>query len=107
VHHGDRGSQYLSIRFTERLAEASTDSSVGSIGDSYDNAFAESIIGLFKTKMITVPESRRRRVRHAGMGRLVKSPPAAGAYRQHPAGGPGNSVFSPTERVGYGGLTQT
>ena len=52
VHHSDRGSQYLSIRYTERLAEAGIESSVGSTGDSYDNALAESIIGLFKTEMI-------------------------------------------------------
>jgi transposase InsO family protein len=52
IHHSDRGSQYLSIRYTERLAEAGIESSVGSVGDSYDNALAESIIGLFKTEMI-------------------------------------------------------
>jgi putative transposase len=52
VHHSDRGSQYLSIRYTERLAEAGAQPSVGSVGDSYDNALAESIIGLFKTEVI-------------------------------------------------------
>ncbi len=52
VHHSDRGSQYLSIRYTERLAEAGIESSVGSVGDSYDNALAESIIGLYKTEVI-------------------------------------------------------
>jgi putative transposase len=52
VHHSDRGSQYLSIRYTERLAEAGIEPSVGSRGDSYDNALAESIIGLFKTEVI-------------------------------------------------------
>ena len=52
IHHSDRGSQYLSIRYTERLAEAGIDTSVGSVGDSYDNALAESIIGLFKTECI-------------------------------------------------------
>ncbi len=45
VHHSDRGSQYLSIRYSERLAEAGVESSVGSVGDSYDNALAETIIG--------------------------------------------------------------
>ena len=45
-------AQYLSIRYTERLADAGVESSVGSIGDSYDNALAESIIGLFKTEII-------------------------------------------------------
>jgi transposase InsO family protein len=52
VHHSDRGVQYVSIRYTERLAEAGIEPSVGSIGDSYDNALAESIIGLFKTEVI-------------------------------------------------------
>ncbi len=52
VHHSDRGVQYLSIRYTERLAEAGIESSVGSTGDSYDNALAESVIGLFKTEEI-------------------------------------------------------
>jgi len=52
IHHSDHGSQYLSIRYTERLAEAGIEASVGSVGDSYDNALAESIIGLFKTEVI-------------------------------------------------------
>jgi putative transposase len=52
VHHSDRGSQYLSIRYTERLAEAGLERSVGSVGDSYDNALAETIIGLYKTEVI-------------------------------------------------------
>lgn len=52
VHHSDRGSQYLAIRYTERLAEAGIEPSVGSRGDSYDNARAESVIGLFKTEVI-------------------------------------------------------
>jgi transposase InsO family protein len=52
VHHSDRGSQYLSIRYTERLAEAGAVASVGSRGDSYDNALAETIIGLYKTELI-------------------------------------------------------
>jgi putative transposase len=52
VHHSDRGSQYLSIRYSERLAEAGVEPSVGSLGDSYDNALAESIIGLYKTEVI-------------------------------------------------------
>ena len=52
IHHSDRGTQYLSIRYTERLVGAGIDPSVGSVGDSYDNALAESIIGLFKTEVI-------------------------------------------------------
>jgi transposase InsO family protein len=53
VHHSDRGSQYLSIRYTERLREAGIEPSVGSVGDPYDNALAESVIGLYKTEVIT------------------------------------------------------
>ncbi len=52
VHHSDRGTQYLSIRYSERLAENGIQASVGSRGDSYDNALAESIIGLYKTEVI-------------------------------------------------------
>ncbi len=52
IHHSDRGSQYLSICYTEKLAEAGIASSVGSVGDSYDNALAETINGLYKTEVI-------------------------------------------------------
>ncbi|MET3889077.1 putative transposase [Bosea sp. OAE506] len=52
VHHSDRGSQYVSIRYTERLAEAGIEPSVGSVGDSYDNALAETINGLYKAEVI-------------------------------------------------------
>jgi putative transposase len=52
VHHSDRGVQYLSIRYTERLAKEGIEPSVGSVGDSYDNALAETVIGLFKTEVI-------------------------------------------------------
>jgi transposase InsO family protein len=52
VHHSDRGSQYVSIRYSERLAEAGIEPSVGSVGDSYDNALAESINGLYKAEVI-------------------------------------------------------
>ena len=52
VHHSDRGVQYLSMRYTERLRKAGIEPSVGSVGDSYDNALAESVIGLFKTEVI-------------------------------------------------------
>ena len=52
VHHSDRGVQYLSIRYTERLAEAGLEPWVGSVGDSYDNALAETIFGLYKTELI-------------------------------------------------------
>jgi putative transposase len=52
VHHSDRGVQYVSIRYTEPLAEVGIEPSVGSVGESYDNALAESVIGLFKTEVI-------------------------------------------------------
>lgn len=52
IHHSDRGSQYLSIRYTEHLAENGVVPSVGSVGSSYDNALAETIIGLFKAEVI-------------------------------------------------------
>ena len=53
IHHSDRGVQYLSIRYTKRLAEARIESSVGSKGDSYDNALAETVIGLYKWRLLS------------------------------------------------------
>ena len=61
VHHSDRGVQYLSIRYSDRLDEAGIEPSVGSRGDSYDNALAETVIGLYKTEVIR----RRGPWRHA------------------------------------------
>jgi putative transposase len=52
IHHSDRGGQYVSIRYTERLAKAGIEPSVGSVGDAYDNALAETINGLYKTEVI-------------------------------------------------------
>jgi transposase InsO family protein len=52
VHHSDRGSQYLCVRYTDRVREAGIEPSVGSRGDSYDNALAETVIGLFTTERI-------------------------------------------------------
>jgi putative transposase len=52
IHHSDRGVQYVSIRYTERLAEAGIEASAGSVGDSYDNALAETINGLYKAEVI-------------------------------------------------------
>lgn len=63
IHHSDRGAQYVSIRYSERLGEAGIEPSVGSKGDSYDNALAETVNGLFKTELI----------RHAGPWRSVES----------------------------------
>ena len=75
VHHSDRGAQYVSIKYTERLAEAGIEPSVGSVGDSYDNALAETINGLYKTEVIhrrTVAQLRGRRVRNPRVGGLVQ-----------------------------------
>jgi putative transposase len=52
VHHSDRGAQYVSIKYTERIVEAGIEPSVGSVGDSYDNTLAETVIGLFKTEVM-------------------------------------------------------
>ncbi len=52
IHHSDRGSQYLSIKYTERLADAGLEPNVGTVGDSYNNALAETMIGLFKADVI-------------------------------------------------------
>jgi len=75
THHSDRGSQYLSIRYTQRLAEAGFEPSVGSKGDSYDNAMAESVIGLFKTEVVNHQgpwRSFEGRICLAGLDRLVQ-----------------------------------
>ena len=60
VHHSDHGSQYLSVRYTDRLSAAGIDASAGSVGDSYDNALAETIIGLYKTEVVQVRGPWRR-----------------------------------------------
>ncbi len=72
VHHSDRGVQYVSIRYTERLAQAGIEPSVGSRGDSYDNALAESIIGLYKTEVI-------RRRGPCVVSKTLSSPPSSGS----------------------------
>jgi putative transposase len=88
VAHSDRGSQYTSIRYTERLAEAGIAASVGSVGDSYDNALAEAVNSLYKAEVIRHRGPwrghRRRRVRHRRMDRLVQPPSPARVLRRHP-----------------------
>jgi transposase InsO family protein len=111
VHHSDRGSQYVSIRYTERLAETGIEPSVGSVGNSYDNALAETINGLYKAEVT----HRRGPWRSfeavefatAGMGRLVQRSPAAGAHRQHPAGRSRGTLLRHAGRASYRGVTQT
>ena len=78
THHSDRGSQYLSIRYSQRLADNDIVASVGSKGDSYDNAMIESFNGLYKWELIypprTMARTARRRVRHPRIHRLVQPP---------------------------------
>ena len=57
THHSDRGSQYLSLCYSARVGEAGVKASVGTTGDSYDNALAESIIGLYKTEVIAIAQA--------------------------------------------------
>jgi transposase InsO family protein len=89
IHHSDRGSQYLSIRYTERLGEAGIAPSVGSVGDSYDNALAETVIGLFIDRSHPprrpMAQHRGRRVRRPRMGGLVQPSPTPRADRKHTA----------------------
>jgi putative transposase len=97
VHHSDAGCQYTSIRYTERLAEAGAKPSIGSVGDSYDNAMAESVIGLFKDRADPPPRplarTRRSRDRHPGMGRLVQQPTPVRGDRLHPTGRSRNQLL--------------
>ena len=79
IHHGDRGSQYVSIRYSERLAEAGIEPSVGSKGDSYDNALAETINGLYKAELIhrRTPWKSREAVEMATLEWVSWFPPAS------------------------------
>jgi transposase InsO family protein len=90
VHHSDRGSQYVSIRYTERLAEAGIEPSVGSVGDSYDNALAETIKGLYKAEVIhrRGPWRSFEAVEFATLiwGDWFNNRRLLEAYRQHPPG---------------------
>jgi putative transposase len=72
VHHSDRGSQYVSIKYTERLVEAGIEPSVGSVGDTYDNALAETINGLYKAELIHDEA-------HGAASRLSSSPRSTGS----------------------------
>ena len=80
-------AEYVSIKYTERLKDAGVEPSVGSVGDSYDNALAETINGLYKAEVIwrrgPWRSFEQRRVRHARMGRLVQQSKAAGADRKY------------------------
>jgi len=91
VHHSDAGSQYTSVVYTERLAEHGIAPSVGSVGDSFDNAMAESAIGLYKTELIRRRgpwrDPRSGRDRHPRVHRLVQLQEVARRDRLRPAGG--------------------
>ncbi len=90
VHHSDRGVQYLSIRYTERLAEAGAVSSVGSRGDSYDNALAETVNGLYKAELINRQgpgdRSTRSSWRPSHWVHWWNTQPPPWCLRRHPAG---------------------
>ena len=89
VHHSDRGVQYVSIRYTERLTEAGIEPSVGSVGDSYDNALAGDhqwpVQGRGDPPAWPLAQRRSGRIRHARMGRLVQQPAPARTDRKYPA----------------------
>ena len=99
VHHSDRGVQYVSIRYTERLAAAGIEPSVGSVGDSYDNALAESINGLYKTEVIRKrgPWRSLEAVEFATLEWVewFKQPSAARADRQHASRRGGSALLCP------------
>ena len=88
VHHSDRGVQYLSVRYTQRLADQGAVASVGSRGDSFDNALAEAVNGLYKAELIGPPRplAHRRpgRAGHPGLGPVVEPAPPARHARTHP-----------------------
>ena len=90
IHHSDRGSQYVSIRYTERLAEAGIEPSVGSRGDSYDNALAETINGLYKAELIhrRAPWKTKAAVERATleMGIVVQPSTSARTHRLYSTG---------------------
>ena len=103
-------AQYVSIKYTERLAEAGIEPSVGSVGDSYDNALAETINGLYKAEVIhrrTMAVVRGRRIRHARMGRMVQPSAAARTHWQHPTRRSRGALLCDDRTIGYGRVNQT
>ncbi|CAG0972219.1 hypothetical protein RHIZO_01279 [Rhizobiaceae bacterium] len=108
---GVRGFQYASIRYAERLAEAGIEPSVGSVGDSYDNALAETIDGLYKTEVIhrRGPWRSFEAVEFATLELVDRfnNRPAARAYRQHPAGRSRGTLLCHAGRTSHGRVTQT
>ena len=111
VHHSDRGSQYVSIKYTERLAEAGVEPSVGSVGDSYDNALAETINGLYKAEVIhrRGPWRSFEAVEFATLEWVdwFNNRRLTGAHRQRPAGGSRGTLLRHAGTTSHGGVTQT
>jgi transposase InsO family protein len=111
IHYSDRGGQYVSIKYTERLAQAGIEPSVGSVGDSYDKALAETINGLYKAEVIHRRGPWRSfeaaGVCDVGMGKLVQSPAAAGADREYPTGRSRATLLRHAGANRHGSLTQT
>ncbi len=111
VCQSDRGSQYVSIRYTERLAEAGVEPSVGSVGDSYDNALAETVIGLFKAEVIhrRGPWRSFEAVEFATLEWVdwFNSPSAARTDRPHPSRQGGGTLLCPSRGPSLGRLSQT
>ena len=110
IHHSDRGSQYVSIKYTERLAEAGIEPSVGSVGDSYDNALAETINGLYKAEVI----HRRGRGAHSRPsssllwnGSIGSTTGGSWSPSEHPAGRSRGTPLRHARAVRHGGVTQT
>jgi transposase InsO family protein len=104
-------SQYVSIKYTQRLAEAGVEPSVGSVGDSYDNALAETINGLYKAEVIHRRGPWRSfetlEIRDPGMSGLIQKSTAARANRQHTASRSRGALLRHRGRPSHGGLTQT
>ena len=104
-------AQYVSIKYTERLVEAGVEPSVGSVGDSYDNALAETINGLYKAEIIhrRGPWRSLEAVEFATLEwvELVQQPAALGAHRQHPAGRSRGTLLRHAGTTCHGGVTQT
>jgi len=116
IHHSDRGVQYLAMNYTQRLAEADLVPSVGSVGDSYDNALAETINGLYKAEVIwrqrswppaILADCIGRRDGNPEMGRLVQQPPSVRTHRPHPARRGRSQLLCCQGEPRYGRMTQT
>ena len=110
IHHSDRGVEYLSIRYSERLKDAGVQASMGTTGDSYDNAMAETIIGLFKTEVIHArgPWRSLDAVEYATLEWVdVQQSQTPRAHRSCATRGARSRVLSSAIRSGHRGLTQT